>query len=266
MNHNLEKGHTIPLLDHGFVRYIDHMGDDMRIIQAARTSYGGKSKGPEQDKKLLNSLWKRRHTTPFEQVQITLEVKLPIFIMRHLQRHRMQSINEISARYTELPEEFYIPKEWRKQATKNKQSSDIVIGWNPWHHPDPEDPDQVGSYIMGDMKATGALERHCVRSYYFYKQLLAEGVAKEMARMVLPVNIYTQAYTTWDLKNLLHFVTLRDDPGHAQWEIEQYAKAIKLILEVLFPWTMEAYDRYKFLLVDTIQKPQETSPSQQVQQ
>ncbi len=231
----MDKGYTIPVLDHGFVRYIDHMGSDQRILEAARISYNSSSKGEEQDKKLLHYLWKNKHTSPFEMCKLTLNIKMPIFVMRQYVRHRMQNLNEVSARYTELPNEFYIPTEWRKQDTKNKQSSLINEDWNK--------PDQDG--ISMNDRFTTLLKDQATDCYDTYQRLLAMGVAREMARMVLPVNIYTEIYSCWDLKNLLHFITLRDD-SHAQAEIQEYGKAIKAICKELFPWTIEAYEKYKF--------------------
>lgn len=219
----LESGHTINVLDHGYVRYIDHMGTDLRILEAARISYRSPSKGDEQDKKLLNYLLKNKHSSPFEQCQITFNIKMPIFVMRQFVRHRMQSLNEVSARYTELPNEFYIPDKWRAQDKVNKQGS-----------------------VEADLdhgKQTVRLDAHCDFAYKLYREMLVDGVAKEMARLVLPVNIYTEIYTTWDLNNLLKFFALRDDP-HAQWEHQQFAFAMKEIAKQLFPWTMEAYDEH----------------------
>lgn len=245
----LEPGHTIPVLDHGYVRYIDHMGTDERIVEAARISYKSPSKGEEQDKKLLSYLYKNKHTSPFEMCKVTLNIKMPIFVMRQYVRHRMQNLNEVSARYTELPNEFYIPKSWRPQDSKNKQGSVVTKDWNPdiW----------VGE-IMGfsekNVTATTALKEHCERSYQLYEELINAGVAREMARMVLPINIYTEIYTTWDLKNLLHFIGLRED-AHAQYEIQEYGRAVKQILQILYPWTMEAYEKYKFIVPEE-KKPQ----------
>ena len=222
------KGHTIPVLDHGFVRYIDHLGSDQRIVEAARVSYGSPSKGEEADKKLLHYLYKNRHTSPFEMCKITLDIKMPIFVCRQYIRHRMQNVNEVSARYTELPNEFYIPKVWRKQDTKNKQGSSGEFD------------------VESNYQLSKNLANFCEEAYSEYQDLIADGVAREMARMVLPLNIYTQLYATWDIKNLLHFISLRDD-SHAQAEIQEYGKAIKAILQKLFPWTMEAYEKYKWV-------------------
>ncbi len=239
----IESGYTIPVLDHGFVRYIDHMGNDKRILEAARISYKSPSKGDEADKKLLAYLWKNKHTSPFEMVKLTLNIKMPIFIMRQYVRHRMQNLNEVSARYTELPNEFYIPKVWRKQDTKNKQGSVTEQNWNPTLNPE--------GFPLGEVDATKWVDGYCQHAYETYKLLLEAGIAREMARMVLPVNIYTEIYACWDLKNLLHFITLRED-SHAQSEIQEYGKAIKFICKELFPWTMEAYEKYKFQMVETI--------------
>lgn len=229
----LQPGFTIPVLDHGFVRYVDHMGSDNRIVEAARISYRAPSKGPEADQKLLEYLWKNKHTSPFEMVKVTMNIKLPIFVMRQYVRHRMQNLNEVSARYTELPEEFYIPETWRVQATGNKQGS-VQDEAKPvqWH---------------ADL--TQAVHAHSRESYRLYQQMIADGVAREMARMVLPVNIYTEIYACWDMKNLLHFITLRDD-AHAQAEIQEYGKAIKAICRKLFPGVIKAYEKYQWRLVE----------------
>ncbi len=241
----MDKGFTIPVLDHGFIRYIDHMGSDKRIVEAARISYKSPSKGDEADKKLLSYLWKNKHTSPFEIVKLTLNIKMPIFVMRQYVRHRMQNLNEISARYTELPNEFYIPKEWRKQDTKNKQGSEVEEDWNK------KPTEEKGSWWMGSKNEflTFKTELVCKESYKVYQELIKEGVAREMARMVLPVNIYTEIYTCWDLKNLLHFISLRED-AHAQFEIQEYGRAIKQICKELFPWTIEAYEKYKWKLIE----------------
>lgn len=236
----MDKGYTINVLnDIGFVRYIDHMGSDERICEAARISYKAPSKGAEQDKKLINYLWKNKHSSPFEMAKLTLNIKMPIFIMRQYVRHRMQNLNEVSARYTELPDEFYIPREWRKQDTKNKQGSVVEDAFNPeWD-------------ICAKEKVTAirAVKDHCIKSYNLYQQMIKAGIAREQARMVLPVNIYTEIYCCWDLKNLLHFITLRDD-SHAQAEIQEYGKAIGKIVAELFPYTWDAYTKYKWKLAE----------------
>lgn len=251
----IKKGYTIPVLDKGFVRYIDHMGTDLDILEAARISYKSPSKGEDTDKKLLAYLWKNKHTSPFEMVKLKLNIKLPIFVMRQYVRHRMQNLNEVSARYTELPNEFYIPTEWRKQDTKNKQGSLTTQDFNklggiiPYKNGIIDDEGSPGVQLTGTLNEafTDSLKRRCKECYDTYQMMLDCGVAREMARMVLPVNIYTEIYACWDLKNLLHFITLRED-GHAQSEIQEYGRAIKLICQEFFPWTMEAYEKYKWKL------------------
>lgn len=221
----------IKVLDHGYVRYIDHLGSDLRIVEAARVSYKSPSKGDEADKKLLFYLYKNRHSSPFEMCKITFNIKMPIFVMRQFIRHRMQNVNEVSARYTELPEEFYVPKVWRAQDTKNKQ----------------------GSFTSEDLhhgNLSNELEDVYKAAYWSYRQLLTAGVAKELARLVLPVGIYTEIYCTWDLRNLLHFFSLRDDL-HAQWEHQQFSIAMKEIARDIFPWTLEAYDKFKWKVTET---------------
>ena len=226
----MNKGYTIPVLDKGFVRYIDHMGTDERIIEAARISYKSPSKGEDADKKLLYYLWRNKHTSPFEMCKLTLNIKMPIFIMRQYVRHRMQNLNEVSARYTELPNEFYIPSRWRAQDNKNKQGS--------------IDTEDLKHNVLSD-----DLAEFCQEAYTMYERFIQKGVAKEMARMVLPLNIYTEIYCCWDLKNLMHFIALRED-SHAQAEIQEYAKAIKQVCKNLFPWTIEAFDKFKFTLTE----------------
>lgn len=226
----VEPGYTIPVLDKGFVRYIDHYGSDQRICEAARISYRSPSKGDDADRKLIAYLYKNKHTSPFEMCKLTINVKLPIFVMRQYVRHRMQNLNEVSARYTELPNEFYIPEKWRAQDTKNKQGS---VATNELEHE----------------HLSVLLTKACQDAYNTYEFLLERGVAREMARMVLPVNIYTEIYSCWDLKNLLNFVTLRED-SHAQAEIQDYGRAIKTILQDKFPMVMEAYEKYKWTVVE----------------
>lgn len=238
-------GKTYPVLDHGYVKLIDFMGTDERIVEAARVSYKAPSKGYEQDVKLLNYLWKNKHTSPFEMCKITLNIKMPIFILRQYIRHRMQNLNEVSARYTQLPGEFYIPIKWRKQDTKNKQGSNVVYDW------DIEVPlwDGDNEKTTQNKEFTKVVESFCKSSYELYESFISQGMAREMARMILPLNTYSEFYCCWDLKNLLHFISLRED-SHAQSEIQEYAKAIKEILKQLFPETIKAFDKYKWKLVD----------------
>lgn len=227
----IEKGHEVKILDHGFLRVVDWMGTDERIAESARISYKSPSKGAEQDEKLIHYLWKNLHMSPFEQCSVTFNIKMPIFIMRQFVRHRTFKINEVSARYTELPSEFYIPEVWRKQDTKNKQGSDGEFSENM------------------NWAFSSDLSRNCEKSYEYYQSMIKHGVSREMARMILPVNIYTEIYVNCDLRNLLNFVQLRED-SHAQYEIQVYGKAIKSVLEELYPMTMRAYEKYKFKMIE----------------
>lgn len=237
----MEKGYTINVLDKGYVRLIDYMGTDERICEAARISYKSPSKGMEQDQKLINYLWKHKHLSPFEQVFITFNIKLPLFVQGQMVRHRTQKLNQRSFRYTEVEEhDFYIPEKWRMQDTKNKQGSYFNLEWDN------------DFYIKGhtwNNEFSGCLHNHCLQSYTLYKKMIFNKISREMARMVLPQNFYTEIYSTWDLRNLLHFITLRDE-NHAQWEIQEYAKAIKVIVKELFPMTYAAYDKYKWKLIE----------------
>jgi thymidylate synthase (FAD) len=236
------KGFTINVLDDiGYVRLVDWLGDDSRIVEAARVSYASPSKGKEADDKLLHYLYRKKHTSPMEQCNISFNIKMPIFTMRQFVRHRTFKLNEQSARYSELPSDFYIPKSWRKQDTVNKQGSIDTGDWNP---------------ILDEgweSTATSALNDYCTDSYAIYQLMIKQGIAKEMARMILPVNVYTEIYVNCDLHNLLHFLTLRMDE-HAQWEIRQYANAMYEITKKLFPVTIGAFDRYKWHVVDTREK------------
>ncbi len=220
----------IELPPHGHVRYIRHLGSDSAIVEAARVSYGSPSKGEELDKKLLHYLYKNRHTSPFEQCSITFNIKFPIFLMRQFVRHRMFRLNEWSGRYSELADEFFLPSEWRAQDTKNKQ----------------------GSLPSGEIRqdyCTAVADRFCKHAYTIYQHMLDEGVAKEQARIVLPVGIYTEIVVNCDLHNLTHFLRLRLD-SHAQSEARDVAAAMLEIAEPLFPWTFEAFRRYQLKVVD----------------
>jgi thymidylate synthase (FAD) len=190
----------IHVLDHGHVRLVDWMGDDKRVVDAARVSYQKGTKTASDDRCLIRYLLRNRHTTPFEKVRFEFHVKLPIFIARQWMRHRTGSFNEISARYSEMEDCFYSPRKMRKQSKSNRQgSSDEIV-----------DVDISSAYS---------------RSYSEYTALLEQGVAREQARMVLPAGIYTEFLWTVDLWNLMHFLSLRLD-GHAQKEIRDYGQAI----------------------------------------
>lgn len=219
----------IEIPPYGYVRYIDHLGSDLRIVEAARVSYKSPSKGEEADKKLLFYLYRNRHTSPFEQCSITFNIKLPIFLMRQFVRHRTFRLNEWSGRYSELADEFFIPSEWREQDSKNKQGSASAVPCQ----------EQCNKGVKQTYK-------YC---YDVYQGLLANGVAKEQARIVLPVAIYTEIYVNCDLHNLLHFIRLRED-SHAQKEMRDIAIAMKTIATDLFPWSFEAYNKYKITITE----------------
>ncbi len=237
----MEKGHTVKVLDKGFVRYIDHFGSDERILEAARISYKSPSKGPEADKKLLHYLWKHLHLSPFEQVNITFNIRMPIFVMREFVRHRTFKINEMSGRYVQLTPDFYIPENWRRQDTKNKQGSVDDGTFNPDVLDPIEDINESCSCL---------LERSCNDAYKIYQAMINAGVAREMARMILPVNIYTEIYVNCDIRNLINFFNLRLAPN-AQFEIRETAKAMFEVFREFYPWCAEAYEKYKFQLVET---------------
>jgi len=207
------------ILDQGFIRLVDSMGTDASIVQAARVSYGEGTKGAEADKKLIHYLLKHDHGTPFEMVTFKWHVKCPIFVARQWQRHRMGSYNEISARYTEMEDQFYIPEQFRMQSVKNKQSSDTTT--------------ELNHNGLREMVAS-----ECGDAYHRYEYLISRGVAREQARMILPVNIYTQFYWCVNARSLMNFIRLRAD-SHAQWEIQQYASALLKDMGKVVPWTTE---------------------------
>lgn len=213
------------VLDKGFVRLESMMGGDHAVTRAARVSYNSSAKTTEEDKKLIAYLLKHNHGTPFEHAVFTFHVKLPIFVARQWIRHRMSSYNETSFRYREAPEEFYIPEKWRTQAmTGNKQGSVQADFWTSTDH------ERVNSAIDAGQDTQIQL----------YQTLLKAGVAREMARMVLPVNLYTEWYWTVNARALLHFLELRCD-SHAQWETRQYAHALAKIMIEEMPWTFMAW-------------------------
>lgn len=215
------------VLDHGFVRLVDFMGSDLAISRSARVSHNAEAR-PE-DAKLINYLWEHHHTTPFEAVTFTFEVKAPILVFRQWHRHRTWSYNEVSARYTELPEEFYIPTfdQIQRQSKSNKQGKE-----DDQPYTDLEKA-EIQKYFVNSSKA-------CFREY---QGLLKLGLTRELARSVLPVNTYSHMFATVNLCNLFKFLTLRCDK-HAQYEIRVYAKAmlelIKLVVpNAVFAWEME---------------------------
>jgi len=231
----------IKVLDHGFIRVVDYMGDDSAIVQAARVSYGKGTKMLSQDKGLINYLMRHYHTTPFEMCEIKLHVKLPIFIARQWIRHRTANVNEYSARYSILDKEFYLPdpQNIEIQSQSNKQGREGTL--------DPSKAQRVLDIIREDS----------LRCYDNYMELLnlnektgeikdpnKEGIARELARMNLTLNYYTQWYWKIDLNNLLHFLRLRAD-SHAQYEIREYSNVILDIVSKWVPLTYEAFINYR---------------------
>lgn len=214
----------VKCLDRGFVRLVDHMGDDNRVVQAARVSYDLGTKTPEQDERLIRYLMRNGHTSPFEQVVMTFHLKLPLFVFAQMVRHRTARLNAQSARYTVMIDEFYLPRpdEVRGQGIGNKQVGD--------------------GFLTEDASLKAASEMHWIaqRCYTTYRELIDMGVCREQARMVLPQNLYTQAYWQMDLHNLLKFIGLRDHP-HAQAEIRVYARAMLAIAEQIAPVSVAAW-------------------------
>lgn len=214
------------VLDHGLVRLVDHMGNDLSIVRAARVSYDadwrtGEDEG--KDEKLISYLLKNHHTSPFEAVTFTFEVKAPLFVFRQWHRHRTWSYNEVSARYSELPEEFYVPElsDITHQSTSNKQ-----MRTNEQH----DNALLMQSYMRKSMMDAFAL----------YKELLAQGCPRELARSVLPSSTYSRMFATVDLHNLFHFLRLRLHE-HAQKEIRVYAKAMLELVEPVVPYAVAAF-------------------------
>lgn len=222
----------IDVLDHGFVRLVDSMGSDVSVVRAARVSYDAAWRAGENegsDAKLINYLWKNKHSTPFESVTFTFEVKAPIFVLRQWHRHRTMTYNEVSARYTELPSEFYIPSIdlIGAQSKTNKQQRVI----------ESEDEDTLKLRIMDLEDYT----KICNDSYAAYQKLIATGWPRELARAVLPVSTYSHMFVTVNLLNLLKFITLRDH-SHAQYEIRVYAQALRELIEPIVPEVIKAFD------------------------
>jgi thymidylate synthase (FAD) len=234
---------AVPLLDHGFIRVVDYMGDDGAVVQAARVSYGRGTKRVSEDRGLINYLMRHRHSTPFEMCEIKYHVKLPIFVARQWIRHRTASVNEYSARYSILDKEFYIPapEQLAAQSAANRQGR--------------------GDVLQGDEAARvlDLLRDDAERTYRNYAWMLNEGgdsdgeaaadpnrqgLARELARMNLTLNTYTQWYWKTDLHNLMHFLSLRAD-AHAQYEIRVYAEAMLDTLRAWTPLTAAAFEEYR---------------------
>lgn len=223
----LEK--PIPCLDHGFVRLVDYMGDDSSIVQAARVSYGTGTKKVSEDRGLIRYLLRNAHTTPFEMCELKFHCKMPIFVARQWIRHRTANVNEYSARYSEVKDEFYLPDPdvLKKQSSENRQGR--------------------GEELTDAQKrrALYLLRADYAQEYSTYEQLLGElELARELARIGLSVAAYTQWYWKIDLHNLFHFLRLRLD-GHAQYEIRVYGEAMAQIIKDAFPIAWEAFEDYR---------------------
>ena len=271
-------GHEFPVLDHGFIRVVDYMGGDAAIVQAARVSYGKGTKKTTQDRGLIRYLLRHRHTTPFEMCEIKFHVKLPIFVARQWIRHRTANVNEYSARYSILDKEFYVPDrgyvdkvlatertEKRLAKSRNQGQTEMQLSVdtdapsleataaqsivNKQGRGDVLEEDEAGESLK-------AISRMSSAAYTAYMKLLNEdetgnktdpnrtGIARELARIVLPTNYYTQWYWKIDLHNLLHFIALRAD-SHAQFEIRAYADVLGEIVSKWTPAVWEAFGDYR---------------------
>jgi thymidylate synthase (FAD) len=230
MEAHLYRAH--PVLDHGFIRVVDYMGDDSAIVQAARVSYGAGTKHVQNDEGLIRYLMRHWHSTPFEMCEIKLHVKLPVFVARQWIRHRTANVNEYSARYSILDREFYIPspENLAAQSVVNNQGrGEVLTG---------AESQRVLEMLKSDANT----------AYDHYEAMLStegqQGLARELARMNLPANIYTQWYWKVDLHNLFHFLRLRADP-HAQYEIRVYAEAIAACVKDWVPLAYAAFEDYR---------------------
>ena len=213
------------VLDKGFVRLVDYYGSDSRIVQAARVSYGEGTKTVSQDGALIDYLLRHQHTSPFEQVVFTFHLKMPIFVARQWVRHRMGRMNEVSGRYSIMKDEFYVPENSciSKQSTNNKQGRGEVFE-------EQQAKEFQAEFIEGQQKA-----------YEVYKGMVEKGIAREIARINLPLALYTEFYWQMDLHNLFHFLKLRLD-SHAQYEIRLYAEKILEIIKTVCPMAVNSFE------------------------
>lgn len=226
----------VPVLDHGFIRVIDYMGDDAAVVQAARVSYGRGTRKVSEDEGLIRYLMRHRHSTPFEMCEIKFHVKLPIFVARQWIRHRTANVNEYSARYSVMDREFYIPapEHLAAQSSSNRQGRGAVL--------EGEEAQTVLALLREDAE----------RNYAHYEAMLNEGaadpsrlgLARELARMNLTLNAYTQWYWKTDLFNLFNFLSLRAD-SHAQYEIRVYAEAMLAMTRAWVPASCRAFEEYR---------------------
>ena len=227
MEELLEK--EFKILDHGFVRVIDYMGNDSSIVQAARVSYGSGTKKVNEDTGLINYLLRNHHTTPFEMCEVKFHIKAPYFVARQWLRHRTANVNEYSARYSIVNDEYYVPiaDNVAMQSSLNKQGREDIAS------------DGLASEFIN------TLEESSKNLYKDYSQMIDSGIARELARMTLPLNYYTEFYWKIDLHNLMHFLKLRAS-DHAQYEIRVYAVRMLEILQLWLPATYDAFINYSF--------------------
>ena len=218
----------IDVLDQGFVRLVSSMGGDLSISRAARVSYDSPAR--EEDKGLIKYLMKNKHTSPFEAVVFTFEVKAPIFVLRQWHRHRTWSYNEVSARYTALPSEFYVPTT-KTIGTQSKDNKQMRV---------PLDMDNK-TEVTRAQRFSRLIRAQCVSAHALYLDLLEFECPRELARILLPLATYSRMFATVDLHNLLHFITLRNHE-HSQYEIQVYAQALRTLIKDIVPLTIEAYD------------------------
>lgn len=236
----------IKVLDKGFVRLVDHLGSDEAIVRAARVSYGKGTRKISEDETLIRYLMRNQHTSPFEMCEVVFHIKLPIFVMRQMVRHRTANLNEISGRYSVLPDECYIPENDKVtfQNPSNKQggTSEAVTPVNIknpqdwWDCVEPED-------LIGTWNWQHYFEEDQKIIRQSYERYVDSGMRRELARINLPVSQYTECYWKMDLRNLFHFLKLRLD-SHAQYEIRVYAEAIFEIIKPLFPTSCQAFEDY----------------------
>ncbi len=216
----------------GKVELVQHMGEDITVVNSARVSFGvHKDKIDEKDKKLINYLVKNKHTSTLEHNTATFRIKVPLFVRSQHHRHRTWSYNEISRRYTKVNIEFYTPKKFRTQHETNRQASNSRDLINPHIHE---------NHWGGNSNASDAYKEHCFESLNLFDALISSGVCKEQARGILPQTMYTEYYATANLNNVLKFIELRTHEG-AQWEIQRLADNMLNILKEIWPVTVESY-------------------------
>ena len=218
----------IKVLDHGFVRLVDYMGSDARIVQTARVSYGEGTKTLREDAGLIDYLLRHEHTSPFEHVIFEFHAKMPIFVARQWIRHRTARLNEISGRYSVIKDEFYVPE----AVSINFQSKDNKQGRAVDDVP-PELKEKVINLLAEDQQSV----------YKNYEEMIEDDIARELARINLPLSTYTEWYWQMDLKNMFHFLKLRMD-HHAQWEIQEYGRAMAQIVKAVCPLAYDSFERH----------------------